>query len=47
MNLIDELEKLTKKYYGYVADIEGSSIEAFDLYEIEFGASWKRLSQMK
>ena len=31
MNLIDELEKLIKKYYGYVADLEGSSIEAFDL----------------
>ena len=31
MNLIGELEKLTKKYYGYVADLEGSSIEALDL----------------
>lgn len=31
MNLINELEKLTRKYYGYVADLEGSSIEAFDL----------------
>jgi len=31
MNLIGELEKLTRKYYGYIADLEGSSIEAFDL----------------
>ena len=31
MNLIDELEKLIKKYYGYVADLEGSSIEVLDL----------------
>ena len=31
MNLIDELKKLTQKYYGYVADLEGSSVEALDL----------------
>jgi len=31
MNLIGELEKLTRKYYGYIADLEGSSIEPFDL----------------
>lgn len=31
MNLIGELEKLTKKYYGYIADLEGSSIEVLDL----------------
>jgi len=31
MNLIGELEKLTRKYYGYIADLEGSSVEAFDL----------------
>lgn len=31
MKKVDELKKLTKKYYGYLADIEGSSIEAFDL----------------
>lgn len=26
-----ELERLARKYYGYVADLEGSGIEAFDL----------------
>lgn len=26
-----ELERLVRKYYGYVADLEGSGIEAFDL----------------
>ena len=31
MNLIGELEKLTKKYYGYIADLEGSSTEVLDL----------------
>ena len=31
MNLIDELKKLTPKYYGYVADLKGSSLEALDL----------------
>jgi hypothetical protein len=31
MNLIDELKKLTQKYYGYLADLESSSVEALDL----------------
>jgi hypothetical protein len=26
-----ELERLVRKYYGYVADLEGSGVEAFDL----------------
>jgi hypothetical protein len=26
-----ELEHLVRKYYGYVADLEGSGVEAFDL----------------
>ncbi len=26
-----ELERLVRKYYGYVADLEGSDVEAFDL----------------
>ena len=26
-----ELERLLRKYYGYVADLEGSGVEAFDL----------------
>ena len=26
-----ELERLVRKYYGYVADLEGSGAEAFDL----------------
>ena len=26
-----ELERLVRKYYGYVADLEGSGIETFDL----------------
>ena len=26
-----ELERLVRKYYGYVADLEGSGGEAFDL----------------
>lgn len=30
MNL-QELERLVKKYYGYVADLEGSGVEVFDL----------------
>ena len=28
---VAELEKLVRKYYGYVADLEGSGPEAFDL----------------
>jgi hypothetical protein len=28
---IQELERLVRKYYGYVADLEGSGIEVFDL----------------
>ena len=31
MKKVDELKKLTQKYYGYVADLEGSSIEILDL----------------
>lgn len=31
MKKIDELEKLAKKYYGYVADLEGSQNEVLDL----------------
>lgn len=27
----DDLEKLVRKYYGYVADLEGSTIEMLDL----------------
>ena len=27
----DELERLTRKYYGYVADLEGSGVEVLDL----------------
>lgn len=34
MNIIKELEKLTRKYYGYVADLEGSSVEVFDLLSV-------------
>lgn len=30
MNM-QELERLVRKYYGYVADLEGSGAEAFDL----------------
>lgn len=30
MNL-QELERLVRKYYGYVADLEGSGVEALDL----------------
>ena len=26
-----ELERLVRKYYGYVADLEGSGVEVFDL----------------
>lgn len=26
-----ELERLVRKYYGYVADLEGSGVETFDL----------------
>jgi hypothetical protein len=28
---VQELERLVRKYYGYVADLEGSGVEAFDL----------------
>ena len=28
---VQELERLVRKYYGYVADLEGSGGEAFDL----------------
>jgi hypothetical protein len=28
---IQDLERLVRKYYGYVADLEGSGVEAFDL----------------
>jgi len=28
---VQELERLLRKYYGYVADLEGSGVEAFDL----------------
>ena len=28
---IDELERLVRKYYGYVADMEGSGVEILDL----------------
>ena len=28
---VRELERLFRKYYGYVADLEGSGVEAFDL----------------
>lgn len=28
---IQELERLVRKYYGYVADLEGSGVEALDL----------------
>ncbi len=28
---VQELARLVRKYYGYVADLEGSGIEAFDL----------------
>lgn len=28
---VQELERLVRKYYGYVADLEGSGAEAFDL----------------
>ena len=28
---VEELERLVRKYYGYVADLEGSGVEAFDL----------------
>jgi len=31
MNLIGELKKLTRKYYGYIADLEGSAVEVLDL----------------
>ena len=31
MKKVDELEKLSQKYYGYVADLEGSRIEILDL----------------
>ena len=31
MNPIEQLEKLVKKYYGYVADLEGASVEILDL----------------
>ncbi len=28
---VQELERLVRKYYGYVADLEGSGVEALDL----------------
>lgn len=28
---VQELERLVRKYYGYVADVEGSGVEVFDL----------------
>ena len=28
---VQDLERLVRKYYGYVADLEGSGVEAFDL----------------
>jgi len=28
---VQELERLVRKYYGYVADLEGSGVETFDL----------------
>lgn len=28
---VDELERLVRKYYGYIADLEGSGVEIFDL----------------
>ncbi len=28
---VQELERLVRKYYGYVADLEGSGVEVFDL----------------
>ncbi len=31
MSLHDQLEKLLRKYYGYVADLEGSGVEILDL----------------
>ncbi len=31
MNVQDQLEKLLHKYYGYVADLEGSGLEILDL----------------
>ena len=29
-----ELERLVRKYYGYVADLEGSGVEALDLLSV-------------
>lgn len=31
---MDELKRLLRKYYGYVADLEGSGVEAFDLLSV-------------
>ena len=31
MKQVDELRKLTQKYYGYIADLEASRIEILDL----------------
>ena len=28
---VQDMERLVRKYYGYVADLEGSGVEAFDL----------------
>lgn len=28
---VQELERLSRKYYGYVVDLEGSGVETFDL----------------
>ena len=37
MKKMDELTKLTQKYYGYVADLEGSPVEILEMLFVRDG----------